>query len=200
MAVLCAAASTASAQLEKGKILIGGSAGTYNSKSSYDDYADSKSRGITIAPMIGYFVSDNLVIGTALRYAFHKNRFSYDSKAEETNYIISPFARYYLSISPSFKFFGDFSVGIGKIETKTYNPFDDSSYRLTKENTYGTSLAPGLTFLPAKRWSVDLRFTLFNYSRNEKTHEIPNTNYYKTNQFSFGLTTMNPTIGVNFHL
>lgn len=198
MAVLCAVASTASAQLEKGKILMGGSAG-FGIRENPGSSSFSKSRYHNISPMVGYFVSDNLVVGAAFNYGFSKEK-SYETK--NTNYGISPFARYYLNISPSFKFFGELRAGIGK-EKYTSSDSNDRITTLIRSNNYSAAVAPGLTFLPAKRWSVDLRFSLLNFNRNERKDDSPNsenTNHRVTNQFSFGLTTVNPMIGVNFHL
>lgn len=201
MAALCAVVSTASAQLEKGKLLIGGSIGHFTMKNK-GDYEKWKFKTQIIAPTIGYFINDHLAIGTTLRISHSKNTNQY-YVTQQTNYEISPFVRYYVDISTDFKFFGEFAVAAGNGKIKGVNILDGVPYpNISKTKNYGAYLAPGLAFLPAKRWSVNLQFNLLNYQRNQvKNNYNPGSQTAVwTNNFNFGFNTIGPSIGVNFHL
>lgn len=205
MAALCAVGSAASAQLEKGRLMIGGNVGY--SRNSYEGYSNTssfssnnfKSNAFAISPTAGYFINDNLAIGTNLSYTNRKtNSTSYFRK--ESLYGVNPFIRYYLNISPDFKFFAEFMMGasVGKSD-EVSNGF---IYK-NKRKEYSAALAPGLAFLPAKKWSVDLRFDLINYTNSQVKNTNPDAEsnrYVGSNYFNFGLSTIRPSIGVNYHL
>ncbi len=201
MAALCAVVSTASAQLEKGKLLIGGNIGHSTMKYNLGN-ANWKLKRQTIAPTIGYFINDHLAIGTTLRISHSKNTEQY-YVTQQTNYDLLPFVRYYVNISTDFKFFGEFGVAAGNGKIKGINFSEGAPYPyISKTKNYGAYLAPGLAFLPAKRWSVNLQFNLLNYQRNQvkNSYNTENQTAVWTNSFNFGFSTISPSIGVNFHL
>ena len=55
----------ANAQTEQGKIMVGGQVGFQTSKVKDTDF---KNNSFSINPTVGYFVSDNLAIGTGIGY------------------------------------------------------------------------------------------------------------------------------------
>ncbi|MBB2150704.1 outer membrane beta-barrel protein [Pedobacter gandavensis] len=204
MAALCAVSIAASAQLEKGRLMVGGNVGySRNSNEGPSNAAIStntfKSNAFAISPTAGYFINDNLAIGTNISYTNRKsNSTSYFRK--ESLYGVNPFIRYYLNISSDFKFFAEFMMGasLGKSD-EVSNGF---IYK-NKRKEYSAALAPGLAFLPAKKWSVDLRFNLINYTNSQVKSTNPdaeNNRYVGSNYFNFGLNTISPSIGVNYHL
>lgn len=199
MAVLCAIGTAATAQLEKGKVMIGGNVSYYKdiSRNGLEPEMSSNS----ISPTAGLFLKDNLAIGTSIRYV---RSFSGDlgNFERQTNYALIPFVRYYLNITTDFKFFTEFMVIAGMGRSKGLRSYDNQRFK-RKTQEFGAAIAPGLAFLPAKRWSVDLRFNLLDYTNSRVKNTSPyaeRTRYVKSDNFNFGLNTSNPSVGVHYHL
>lgn len=199
MAVLCAVGTAATAQLEKGKVMVGGNV-TYI-KQNYRNGQELEMTSNSISPTAGLFLKDNLVIGTSLRYGYAKTR-DLSNFEKQTNYAFIPFVRYYLNITTDFKFFTEFTVTAGMGRSKGLNNYDNQHFK-KKTQEFGAGIAPGLAFLPAKRWSVDLRFSLLDYTNTRVKNTDPNaqnTKYVGSDNFNFGLNTLRPSVGVHYHL
>jgi len=84
---------TVFSQTEKNKILLSGSTNASYLFSSTES-SDYKTTNIIISPAIGFFTSNNLVLGISSLYKNSKvKNNNYDSKS--TSFGISPFLRYY---------------------------------------------------------------------------------------------------------
>ena len=200
MAVLCAVGTAATAQLEKGKLMIGGNVGLHSYVTENGIYGATRTNGFSISPRASYFIKENLVIGTSISYGFNKRK-GIDYDQEQSVYALNPFARYYLNITDHFKFFGEFMLSAGGGNTLTYQHW--GIVNKSQNKYYSASIAPGLAFLPAKKWSIDLRFGLLDYTNQQVKDDSPdaeNKDYVGSSQFNFGLNTIRPSIGINFHL
>ncbi|MCX2451974.1 outer membrane beta-barrel protein [Pedobacter sp. PLR] len=201
MAALCAVGTAATAQLEKGRLMIGGNVGYFRSNQESQFY-NHKLKSLSISPTAGYFIKDNLAIGTSLRYYSNKiNASNYIQK--QSSYALIPFIRYYLNISSEFSFFAEFALAAGIGNSEEFALHEPYYRKESKYKEYGAALAPGLAFLPAKRWSVNLRFNLLDYSNTQVkdlSDDAENKHYVGSNQFNFGFNTIRPSIGVNYHL
>ncbi len=111
--------SGVSAQVEKGKILLGGTtAFSYSSmtlKFEYDgeefDEMEMKMADLTFSPILGYFVMDGLAVGLDLNYTSSKAKIGDgDWSDPSTELGASLFGRYYFG-SGNFKPFGHAQVG-----------------------------------------------------------------------------------------
>jgi len=204
MAALCAFAFKSNAQTEKGNFLLGGSANF--STSNNENERPAKKTTFGLAPRVGYFVSDNWAVGTTLNYSISKTK-GYVSASDgeinfgnqNINYGISPFVRYYTRIADNFKFFGDFNVSALKGNQKNVDEHGKAGITTYKSTMYSTAINPGLAFFPAKKWAIEFHFPLLSYFSQKVTPEAAGETSFKYDTFSFGFSSFNPSIGVNYH-
>ena len=112
---------TSNAQIEKGYWMLGGEARFYSTHSSQENgYDFPRSNGFSLSPNIGYFVVDNLAIGSKI---------TFDITNSTTGVGIGPFARYYfLGSDKLLNVFVDARAGYGIAKhndntNKIYNSF-----------------------------------------------------------------------------
>ena len=138
-------------QNKKGNLIIGtdvGSAGLYigNSESGYSsskdiNKSDYTSYGISVYPTIGYYIKDNLVVGTYFELGFNGNKYNNsttadsstsESKSSYVYFSLGPFARFYLGQdNGKGRLFVHVSAGIGfyPLYSYTYTPSSGSGYK-----------------------------------------------------------------------
>lgn len=185
---MAVAGLTASAQTEKGKVLVGGSIGFGTEKSDVSGAESSTS--FDIAPKAGYFVSDNIVIGLGLGYEYDKSASDYKS-----DYVsVAPFGRYYKSLSDQFKFFGELSVPL------EFGSFKDDDVKMGESTSIGVALAPGFAFFPTKKIGIELAFTGLAFQNyQEKDADGDKIDSRSGNSFNIGANFFAPRLGVTFH-
>jgi outer membrane protein len=110
-------ATAADAQISKGTMAIGGSAGASFTTTKYAESSTTitlgKTTSFSFGPQVGWFVIDNFMVGAGLDV--NTSTFKPDDdfsgffdKSTGTSYGIGPFARYYAS-----NFFGEASLAVG---------------------------------------------------------------------------------------
>lgn len=207
---ISAFALTTTAQTEKGTFLLGGSIGySSNKNKSASQSTSTKSDFITISPKIGYFVGNNFAIGTRLDYTTSKNMYrnsdyangsnAFSSSEKTDRYGISPFARYYVSLTEALKFYGELEMLFEKGKSKRISDNGTSSSSPYKFNTYRPALSPGLVFFPSKKWAIEFSFPLMSFERRTYSEMSEGNFKSNTNSFDFGLNTFNPKLGFNYH-
>src|SRR5690606_10321540 len=107
MALLGGVIFSSQAQTEKGKLMIGGNVSYSTAKS--DAEGAKSSHEFSIVPNVGYFVSDNIAVGTGIGYQSSKSDVASPVGKIEA-FAISPVGRYYVPVAEKFKFFGQVSV------------------------------------------------------------------------------------------
>lgn len=176
----------ANAQTEQGKIMVGGQIGFETSKVKDTDF---KNNSFSINPTVGYFISDNLAIGTGVGYDWSKNETT-DNSTKRDAFKVSPFVRKYSANGP-LRFFAQLSVPMswGKTTVETNNVKAESKF----EN-YGVELAPGLAYFPTSKVGIELkvRGLYYNYNK-DKTNDVAE------NTFGLNVNSLAPTLGVQFH-
>lgn len=189
VAVLAVAGLTASAQTEKGKILVGGSIGLGTEKSDVDGAESTVN--FEIVPKVGYFVSNNIAVGLGLGYEY--NKFSDDSKEDQVT--VAPFGRYYKNLSDQFKFFGELSVPIGFGSAK-----DEDGEKEWESTSFGVAVAPGFAFYPTKKIGIELAFSGINFeSRKVEDGDGDKIDAASGTSFGIGANFFAPRLGVVFH-
>lgn len=177
----------ANAQTEQGKIMVGGQIGFETSKVKDTDHKDNS---FSINPTVGYFISDNLAIGTGIGYNWSKSEGDKNNSIKFDAFQVSPFVRKYSANGPV-RFFAQLSVpmawGTQTVETSSIE-------KKNKFENYGVELAPGLAYFPTSKIGIELkvRGLYYNYSKN-KTEDIT------TNTFGLNVNSLAPTLGVQFH-
>lgn len=201
---------TSIAQTEKGTFLLGGSIGySSNENKSSSRPTTSKSNFITISPKMGYFIDNNFAIGAKLDYTTGKNKYRtsdyenstdiFTSFEKSNRYGISPFARYYISLTETLKFYGELEM---LFETGKSKKTDEEGNTLSlayKFNTYRPALSPGLVLFPSKKWAIEFSFPLISFEKRTYWKVAEGNSKSNTNSFDFGLNTFNPKLGFNYH-
>ncbi|UOQ54388.1 outer membrane beta-barrel protein [Hymenobacter cellulosivorans] len=135
--IVLAAAAGASAQTEKGSLMVGTSLSQLSYSTSRGGYSKQFSIGIT--PTVGFFVVDRLALGAEVNLAYSTFRYGGfpSSKARAFEYRVAPFARYYVVEADKHKFFGQASYGITGFSTRTTDELQNSFERKSK-GSYST--------------------------------------------------------------
>lgn len=144
LALLIATPALANAQVKKGDLFVGTSLGSASgtsstSKTSYSNTpTEYKSTGnsfsISVNPYIGWFVKDNLALGSSVSLSYYRSKSESSNTSSTTtststytqpSYYIGPFARYYMAGSGKGRTFVQvnaqygLSSGNSKSETST---------------------------------------------------------------------------------
>lgn len=174
MLLLLASISFAHAQTEKGGLMVGGTGGL-----NFLDLSEETGAGtifsFSIAPNVGYFVTDGLAVGAAVGLGFSNN-----DNSNSSNFSFGPFARYYINLGDAaLKPFATAGVGFSR---STFNP--DQGDKVTRD---GTSLQLGIGATYFLTRNVGLEAILGYNNINEKSDL---SGFESENKFS--------NIGLNF--
>ncbi|GAA4137064.1 hypothetical protein GCM10022216_12750 [Sphingobacterium kyonggiense] len=178
----------ANAQTSKGTFLVGGSV-SYEGTTIKD--SDAKNNSFAIVPQLGYFVADNIAVGTGIGYNWAETESDAGVKNTNNAFQLAPFGRIYSQNDGPVKFYGQLSVPMSWGTTKV----DGDKTGTTAK--YGVELAPGLAFFPTSNIGIDFRVKglYFNSNNTEPTGGE------KTTVSTYGLnaSSLTPTVGVTFH-
>ena len=197
LTAVCALALGANAQTEKGTIILGGTASYQSTKSDAD--GARAAQNLNLVPNAGYFVSDNLALGTGVGYNYNKSATA-NPVGQNEAIVVSPFGRYYIGLSEQFKFFGQASV---PMEFGTVKPVDvngDAGDKAGTSTSIGVALSPGFAYFPTKKVGIEFAFQGASYN-NLKVKDA-NDNEIKgagSEDFSIGTSFFTPQIGLQFH-
>ncbi|MEQ7800484.1 outer membrane beta-barrel protein [Pedobacter sp. ASV1-7] len=193
LVAVSALAFGAQAQTEKGKILLGGGVGFNSTKVEGKSKSDIN---FNILPSVGYFVSDNIAIGTGVGYDYDKQ---VSKGLLSQAFEVAPFGRYYVGLSDQFKFFGQLSVPMSFGNYKDVNDVTgDVGDKLGTSTKIGVQLAPGFAFYPTKRIGIEVSVDGLGYHNLSLKDEATGV---KSTSDTFGLnaSTVAPRLGVMFH-
>ena len=175
------------AQTEKGKFLVGGQVGFETSKVKD---TDKKTNSFSINPTVGYFISDNWAVGTAVGYNWSKNEADKNNNTKTDAFNVAPFARNYIG-NGQFRFFSQLSVPMQFGKTTVDKAGTETE---TKFQNIGVELAPGFAFFPSSRVGIELKVRgLYFESNKNKTADVTTT------KFGLDADSFSPTLGVQFH-
>lgn len=168
------------AQTEKGKYLLGGSDilefVNLSSLADYTDSPDFKTQNIelSISPIFGYFIIDNLSIGVIPRFRFQKDN-SGSSHLSMRDISVSAYSRYYFGTKKLKPFV---HLGFGYINRHKRNEFDfdDRSPFIWNGNALIYEAGIGLGYFITDYLSLDL-FTLFSSSNTNMLFD-GDSNFY----------------------
>jgi hypothetical protein len=139
-------AFSARAQLSAGNLLLGGRLGFSLTHSKGPQQArSSTSFGIGLSPEVGFFVADNVVMGTMLSYgngwgkSLSNDRFFSNSR----HHGAGPFVRLYKMVSERAGFIGHAYFSYGKNQTRNI----DTGWETSNSNSSITAgISPGFTY------------------------------------------------------
>lgn len=224
MAMLTAGAA-AYAQIGQGSLMLGGElkfdmTGEKTTKITDPSAGDVKTPGYTnwnFNPKVGYFFTDNIVVGVDLNFG-QTHRGTATSGTETETYSsfdmgLGLFGRYYMNISDNFYFYGQANVMYTSSSWTERDPgttagsFQDGD-KYTSSGL-GIGISPGLTFFPSPKWGIDLGLRgLVNFSSTTDKVETPagpggaavsDTETTGSN-FNIGFGTLAPTLGLHYYM
>lgn len=191
---VAALAFNTQAQTEKGKIMLGGNLAFDSQKSDFDNAKSNTS--FEIVPSVGYFVADNIAVGTGVGYSFDKNIGTAKSEA----FVVSPFGRYYTNLSDQFKFFGQLSVPMEFGSRTAIDAAGDEGAKIGNSTQIGVALSPGFAFFPTKKIGIELALNGLSYTnyrvQDANENDVKGAGY---DNVSFGTNFFAPKLGIQFH-
>jgi outer membrane protein W len=135
--LLVASLSAVTAQTEKGRWTVGASVGSL----SYNSQPDSRSFSGSFSPSVGYFVANNLVVGTGLPVSFGSTLSKkVDYSASNNSIGLSPFVRYYFGAT-SLKPYVGLSYAYSRTRQRIDNDFSGNSQHATYKG-FSSSISP----------------------------------------------------------
>lgn len=197
LAILGGIALTAQAQTEKGKTILGGN--VYFNSAKSDAEGAKAANELSIVPSAGYFVADNIAIGTGIGYQTAKaNAASVVGKTEA--FLVSPFGRYYKSLNDQFKFFGQLSVPLAFGSAKAVDADLEVGDKTGSTTSIGVALSPGFAYFPTSK--IGIEFTLNGIAYENYKVKDGDDNELEgagSQSFSIGADFFSPRIGIQFY-
>ena len=178
---------SANAQIKKGSVFLGGDIGASTQKTNYENGSDRESKGLTIIPVFGKFVSDNLVVGGAMSFSRSKtiNEFSITSKYN--SYGAGLFIRKYKPIGKNgFYVFLEGGLNGNYLTTKSRGPMPQYNDEM-KRTSISLGANPGISFAVNKKLHLETGFNnllAVSYFNEKRSQSSASSGPYKENGFS----------------
>lgn len=196
LAVSALAFST-QAQTEKGKFMIGGNVEFNSEKAEGAEKADIN---LSLVPSVGYFIGNNIAVGTGIGYEFNKiHSADANAIAKTQAFVVAPFARYYAG-TEQFKFFGQLSVPMAFGNLKGSLDGGDNYTKVGTTSSIGVALSPGVAFFPSKRFGIEFSVNGISYNDYKVEDRDGNRDTGSSKNFNVGANFFSPKIGVQFYL
>jgi len=176
------------AQTSAGSMMVGG--GIEFRSVSREGGSLNDGSSFTFSPSFGYFITDNLAVGTSLTLGSERTGTG-DAKTVTTSFGVGPFVRYYkFTSNESLAIFGQAGISIGSGKT------DPAFGGVSRNNFLAFSVFPGAAYFFNEHWAAELSITGFLISTTD-----PNTsnNDDKTTRVEFGLSSLSPSLGFRYH-
>lgn len=175
-------------QTSAGNMMLGGGL-SFNSV-SYQAGSDNDESNVIFSPGFGYFVSDNLAIGTTLTLSSGRDGTG-AGKTVSSSFGLGPFARYYIFTSnESFAFFGQaqLSFETGKVDPPVGN--------VRRSSEISFALSPGAAFFFNEHWAVEFALRGFVFTSGDPNKDNDDDKY---STVELGLNSFVPTLGFRYH-
>jgi hypothetical protein len=178
----------AKAQTSAGSMMVGGAI-EFSSVSREGGSANDGS-SFTFSPSFGYFISDNLAVGTSLTLGSERTGTG-DAKTVTSSFGVGPFVRYYkFTSNESLAIFGQAGLSIGSGKT------DPAFGGVSRTSFVSFSVFPGAAYFFNEHWAAELSITGFMIS---STDPNKSNNDDKITRVEFGLSSLSPSIGFRYH-
>lgn len=189
--LVCAAAfvtTCANAQTSAGSMMVGG--GIEFTSVSYEGGSTNERNEVTFSPAFGYFINDNLAIGTSLTLSSGREGTG-SNKTVTSSFGLGPFVRYYkFTSNESFAFFGQAVLSFQTGKT------DPAAGGVTKNSAVQFSVAPGAAYFFNEHWALELSIAGFIFSSYDPNKNNDND---KINRVELGLNSLSPSVGFRYH-
>ncbi|SFB61091.1 outer membrane beta-barrel protein [Algoriphagus aquimarinus] len=206
----------ASAQIQKGSVLLGGSINFANSNNDQQRTSDlgsdrnTTSNEFSFDPKVGVALENNWVIGAMVRFKSGKSIMdattyssTNSSKERLTNeqnaFGAGLFARKYFPFGDKFSAFGELNSGALKNRNTSMFEYNNGTPSENEVNytEYETRLLAGIAYFPKNWMAIELSTNLATFTSSNQETTIAD---YSNNSFEFGLNTSAIYLGVSFFL
>ena len=172
----------------KGSIFMSGTVGLSSEKQD-----DVKVNEFTVAPKVGYFVTENIALGLGLGLGSGKIDVDGDTQAENKTTSFEAFGRYYLKTS-KFAPFAELSVGYATTSTEYTRFLGELIPFGTGEdvNTFSIGLAPGFNYFVSDNFALETSVGILGYSSSKEDVDGAEA----TNKFELGLDFTSINFGI----
>jgi hypothetical protein len=183
------------AQLEKGKVALGGVVGFSFQSVKQDDVTD-KNISFSILPSAEFFLADKFSLGADVGYMGQIYEYPQENGTNKEVYslfLFQPYVKKYLPLGEHMAFFGkgQLIIGFGSYKD-TYN---DNSYKNSLMQ-FGFSIIPGISLLLSKKALLEASIGSIGFTSQIAKDEDDNKT--TTNNFSFLLNPAVFTLGFMF--
>jgi hypothetical protein len=184
-------ASSASAQISKGKVLLGGNVGFTqykNETTNTTGYNYPSQTFLNISPSIGKVIRENLVLGVQAGIRTQKAKYLPQNTVSKNKYYDGGlFLRRYVPLLKSFYFFGHSAANFSA--QKGSESYQDQMRSKTKGWSTSVSLYPGLAYAITRKFYVEAALNnllVASYGRSETELKDPTSgsDFYKTSSFA----------------
>jgi hypothetical protein len=207
---------SAQSQINKGTWLLGGdlSLGSSSSTNSLVNAPSNQSNYFNMTPRIGWFISNNLVIGLSPRYSssFHKTTSNNAGNTTSTGYSIAPFVRYYKPLNEKWAIFAEFD-GIGlNFSSSKYEGDNDPNVIENSSQGYslGIFVKPGVTYFISPKVGIEASLGSLGYgffhtkvkskNNNQQPLEQETVNNSSSGGINLGAALQNISLGIHIYL
>jgi hypothetical protein len=176
------------AQTSAGNMMVGGTIDFTSVSREGGSLNDASS--FTFSPSFGYFISDNLAIGSSLTLSSLRQGTG-SAKTVTTGFDVGPFVRYYkFTSNDRFAIFGEAGLGFGTDKT------DPAVGNVTHSNYITFSVAPGAAFFFNEHWAFEISITGFGITSRDPDTD---NNDDKVTTVNLGLSSFSPQLGFRYH-
>lgn len=195
------------AQIKKSSVFLGGNVGfsSYMSTNTTNNLNNNKLTGISISPVIGKAVKENLIVGFDLSYGYNKN--DNIGNADVTinkNYGLGFFVRKYKPLGKSdFSIFLQGRLGAGySTRLRNYNTIYKDEFN---QFIIDASLYPGISYNVSKKLQIEAGFNnlvgiSYSSGKGEVTGQSPRSYSQKVFSLSSSLNNFNSALSLGFRL
>lgn len=185
---------TLTSPTSKGNYIIGGSSGFNFSSVSLKIKSDSletqdlglRETSLSLTPIAGYFLIDDLAIGLGLSLILDKSKSDeFNFKSTNTTFIFTPFIRYYFT-KGTIKPFLQGNLGIGT--SNSTNEFNSQETE-SKNSVFNYGFDGGVAFFLSNLISIDVGVGYISSSSKPKDSNESNTRIISSGfNFNTGIT------------
>lgn len=180
---------------EQGNFLIGTTIGLSSASSTViQDTGNGKDEGqgpsstqFSIAPKIGYFALDNLVLGLGMDYTFSRIDQPNKDLVKDSDLLFGPFARYFIPLgTDDIALYFEATFGFG---SSSDNQEINGNPQSIKSNIFALGIGPGITIVSSKSIGISTSIK-YNYARSNFDTRIDNVTRQtisKSNVFDFSI-------------
>ena len=179
-----ATTTTGGKGFSNGDVFISGRVGI-----SSQSTGEVKNSTFSIAPQLGFFVSDNIAIGAMIGYEGTTQEDGIDPDEYKTStFVVGGFARYYATPASDFSFFGELGIeyAMGK---------EEQGAAENKINGFGIGLRPAVSYFISDNFALEASFGQLSYSSVKPDNDAP-IEPDSTDTFDFNIDLTNITFGL----